>query len=442
MFDVVIIGAGLSGLSSAINLVEKGKKVLVLEMQKVVGGRTSSWDFDGMQVESGLHRFLGFYEHLPSLMEKVGLDLDKVLCWEDEVEIRLPKEEPSAVFGLAPLTKPLETIKGLVFNNGFLPVSEKIKLGKFLKDGFINLRDNPKELDQITVFELAKKYKISELTIKRMLIPFTEGLFFLPIKKYSSYNFFALFNPYLRKIQKIRVGAFMGGMTEVLAEPMAKYVEKKGGKVQVNSSVEELIVEDKKVVGVVSKGKKIKAKWVLVATSLKNAQDLINKHFKNNKDFKTFLSLKSMPTVTVQLELKEPALEIDRTTFSPGTVYSSYSEQSRTTFRKSKGRLSIILSEPEKHINKKEEDLLRVVLEDAKKLVLNITRESVIDYRVVRWPSDFITFEKGVYNKRPSQRTPIEGLVLAGDYTDQEYLSTMEGAVYSGKLAAEVVMAE
>ena len=40
---------------------------------------------------------------------------------------------------------------------------------------------------------------------------------------------------------------------------------------------------------------------------------------------------------------------------------------------------------------------------------------------------------------RPSQRSPIPNFTLAGDYTSQKYLGSMEGAVLGGKLAAEVV---
>lgn len=41
---------------------------------------------------------------------------------------------------------------------------------------------------------------------------------------------------------------------------------------------------------------------------------------------------------------------------------------------------------------------------------------------------------------RPSQKTPISNFYLAGDYTKQKYLASMEGAVFSGKLAAEKVI--
>lgn len=41
---------------------------------------------------------------------------------------------------------------------------------------------------------------------------------------------------------------------------------------------------------------------------------------------------------------------------------------------------------------------------------------------------------------RPTQRTPISNFYLAGDYTKQKYLASMEGAIFSGKLAAEAIV--
>lgn len=40
---------------------------------------------------------------------------------------------------------------------------------------------------------------------------------------------------------------------------------------------------------------------------------------------------------------------------------------------------------------------------------------------------------------RPSQVTPIPHFTLAGDWTSQKFLGSMEGAILAGKLAAQVV---
>ncbi|HET9494080.1 MAG TPA: FAD-dependent oxidoreductase, partial [Chloroflexia bacterium] len=45
----------------------------------------------------------------------------------------------------------------------------------------------------------------------------------------------------------------------------------------------------------------------------------------------------------------------------------------------------------------------------------------------------------GMDRFRPDQETPVPNFFLAGDYTQQEYLASMEGAVLSGKRAAQKI---
>lgn len=45
-----------------------------------------------------------------------------------------------------------------------------------------------------------------------------------------------------------------------------------------------------------------------------------------------------------------------------------------------------------------------------------------------------------LHPRRPTQRSPISNFYLAGDYTKQKYLASMEGAIFSGKLAAEALV--
>lgn len=46
----------------------------------------------------------------------------------------------------------------------------------------------------------------------------------------------------------------------------------------------------------------------------------------------------------------------------------------------------------------------------------------------------------GCEQLRPSQRSPIPKFYLAGDFTKQRYLASMEGAVFSGKLCTEAIV--
>jgi len=54
-YDVIVVGAGISGLLAALTLSKHGKKVLVLEKKQHLGGNCNSYTVDGYQVDTGVH---------------------------------------------------------------------------------------------------------------------------------------------------------------------------------------------------------------------------------------------------------------------------------------------------------------------------------------------------------------------------------------------------
>lgn len=437
----VVVGSGLAGLAAAVDLVDSGHRVTVLEAGHVVGGRTSSWDADGMTVESGLHRYLGFYRALPKLIKHMGKDLNDVVHWEDEVEILTPDGGPDAVFGASMIHKPIKSLAKALGNNDFLPMGQKLALGKMLAAGAKEYVQDPEALDEVTVTSFAQQHGVSEEIIFRVLIPLTEGLFFVPPERYSMYNFMGLMMPYWDTAVLARVGAFSGGMTEVLTGPMADYVRSHGGQVHISAPVEELVVDAGRVTGVRAQGELVVADAVVLAASIGPAQRLIADVFEDHPWFSGMLQMAYTPSVSLQLELNQPLMPVDRATFGPGTMYGSFSEQSRTTFRDSLGRVSVIVADPQRHIATEAQQLLELAYDDAKRLGLNL-HGLVTDFRKVVIDSDFSSLEPGNEKLRPVQATPVPGLTLAGDYTKQKHLATMEGAVVSGHYAAEAVRQE
>ena len=123
----IVLGSGLAGLSAALELSRNGFEVLLLEAAPYVGGRTASWNKDGMEVESGLHRVLGFYTAFPKLVKKAGLKMKDIIIWEDEIEIKIGTpagDGPSCVYGASPFFKPFKRFRapsGIIFFPGKKP---------------------------------------------------------------------------------------------------------------------------------------------------------------------------------------------------------------------------------------------------------------------------------------------------------------------------------
>ncbi|MFP5317690.1 MAG: FAD-dependent oxidoreductase [Acidimicrobiia bacterium] len=438
---VVVVGGGLAGLACAFELAERDAHVLLFEAGAVVGGRTASWLEDGMPVESGLHRFLGFFSALPDLLQRAGVDLDEMVCWEDEFEVRVPDGGARGILGMSPVHKTLRTIGNLVANNALLSPLDKLSLSWFMAAGMKDYLRRPDDLDGHSVAEYAKSHGVTDRALHNILIPLTAGLFFLPPERFSAGIFFGLLAPGVPRLHQMRLGAYMGGMTEVQCQPIAQAAVAKGADVRTSAEVDGLVVRDGTVAGVSVDGVAVEAGHVVLATNIKAAQDLLRPHFADYPWFQPFLAMPTTPSVTVQLDLDGPCMDVDRTVFGPGTALACFAEQSRTTFRQSPGRLSVILTPPEPYLDMPPDDVLDVVVRDGARLGLDLEGH-VTRFRVISHPHDFHSLEPGHLADRPEQDTPVPGLSLAGDYTKQKYMASMEGAVVSGQRAADAALAE
>ena len=59
-WDVVVIGAGMSGLGAGLRLALAGKKVLILEQHNAIGGLNSFYLKDGIKYDVGLHALTNY----------------------------------------------------------------------------------------------------------------------------------------------------------------------------------------------------------------------------------------------------------------------------------------------------------------------------------------------------------------------------------------------
>lgn len=435
-YDAIIVGSGLAGLSAALELSRKNKNILLLESNAYAGGRTSSFVQNGMKVESGLHRHIGYYSKLPKLLKKCGVNINNIVTWEEKADILIKNKNKKIVVGLSPFFGPIKTIRGITENRDSLSVKDKISLIPFFICGFFNYIFSDK-LDNYSLSEYANKHKVTDKAQRLILEPLSSGIFFLPPENYSAYAFFGLFAPAIPKFYKMRIGAYLGGMTEIICNPIINKIKELGGDVIFNQKVSSVILRNGNIIGVkCADGKNYYAENTIIATNLSAAKEILAP-MKNTKKLKNMFRLPTMSACSLQIELKYPALKKDITTFAPGTNIVSLAEQSRSTFQCSKGRLSLILGNPKEFAEKSKDEILSVILPQLKSVGINI-ENSIIRAEKVSENNDFYSLGKGSQSLRPTQYTGIKGLILAGDYTLTPSFATMEGAVISGEKAAKI----
>lgn len=117
-YDVIVIGAGNGGLSAALYLANKGKKVLLLEKNNLPGGCATSFCRGRFEFESTLHELCSMGEGerkgaVRELMEEYGIDLEWVSIQEAFNTVSNDPEMPyraSMPTGIEPFLDELERL--------------------------------------------------------------------------------------------------------------------------------------------------------------------------------------------------------------------------------------------------------------------------------------------------------------------------------------------
>lgn len=99
-YDVVIVGAGMSGLSAGIRLAHFGKRVCLLERHNAIGGLNSFYSIDGRKYDVGLHAMTNYVPAhvrgtaLGKILRQLRLDRDALdLCPQFGSAVRFPGRE-------------------------------------------------------------------------------------------------------------------------------------------------------------------------------------------------------------------------------------------------------------------------------------------------------------------------------------------------------------
>jgi 15-cis-phytoene desaturase len=452
---VAIAGGGLAGLACAKYLVDAGHQPIVYESREVLGGLVAAWkDQDGDWVETGLHNFFGAY---PNMLQLLGeLDILDRIQWKRHALIFNQPDKPGVLswFDVPDLPAPINVITAIVRNNDMLTWAQKARLAIGLIPAIVRGDKYVESMDKYTLTEWLKMRGIDEETDREIFIAASKALKFIDPDKISATIPLRALNKFLQQKDGSRIGYLDGAPPERLCQPMVDYITARGGEVHLNAPLKQIALKaDGSVDKFILRGlngapdQEVVADAYVSAMPVDVIKSLMPTSWRDNAYFSKLDELEGVPVINVQIWFDRKLTDIDHTLFSRSPILSVYSDMSNSCKEyedPDKSMLELVVAPAADWIEKSDQEILDATLKELEKLFPEHlpTPAKVLKSHVVKTPRSIYTAIPGREAFRPAQTSPVKNFWLAGSYTAQPFFGSMEGAVLSGKLAAQAISAQ
>lgn len=268
-YDVIVIGAGIGGLTSANYVAKSGLKVLLVEQHYMCGGCCTSFKRKGYTFDAGGH----FYGSLgdKGIMRKILSELDI-------------KQE----------FNPIDPVDKLIFPDYSVTINRNIdNTIKQLKQIFPEQSKSIKQFFDIIVnFDHTMILKYSKISFKGLLDEYFSDdklksmfdvmLLYIGVttSKVSAVTAIILYRDFI-----LDGGYYPKGGMQNISDAFASRLKEFGGRIILSTKVEEIIVDNRKICGIrLNNGGIIKSKYVVSnADALQTYTKLIEKKHLSNK---------------------------------------------------------------------------------------------------------------------------------------------------------------
>lgn len=449
---VAIAGGGLAGLACAKYLCDFGFQPTVFERRSMLGGLVAAWqDPDGDWIETGLHNFFGAYPNMLQLMGELNI-LDR-LQWKQHSLIFNQPEKPGTYsrFDLPDLPAPWNAVAAILRNNDMLTWGEKVKFAMGLVPAMIRGQAYVEKMDVYSLLEWLRQQGIDERVNTDIFIAVSKALAFINPDTISATVPLTALNRFLQEKEGSRIAYLDGAPPERLCQPIVDYVTGKGGQVFVQKSLKEIALRgDGSVSHFVirdhqrQQDESIEADAYVSALSVDPLKGLLPQAWREMDYFQKLSQLEGVPVISIQLWFDRKLTDIDHSLFSRSPLLSVYADMSNTCrgyADPERSMLELVLAPAAEWIHRSDAEILAATMAELAKLFPTMipAPAQVRKAHVVKTPRSVYKAVPGCEALRPSQVSPIPNFFLAGSYTKQRYLGSMEGAVLSGKLAAQAI---
>jgi squalene-associated FAD-dependent desaturase len=430
---VAVIGGGLAGLSCAAALAERGFQVTVLESRRRLGGRAGSFTdpATGQLVDACQHVSMGCCTNLAHFFETAGVGRQLApqpklhFITSDRRRSVLKADRWPAPFHLgralvgAHYLTPLERLRvawGIVALLRTRPDADPPLL-----DWLLTHAQTRRTIDRFwgVVLVSALNESVENLGLKYARKVFVEG-------------FLRHRDGYVVHVPKVPLG-------ELYGETLRDWFTRHGVEIRENAGVRSLAIGEDGVRHIeLRDGATHRADWYVLAVPFDRILDLLPADLVEREAyFHNVRKLTASPITSVHLWFDRPVLHL------PHAVLVGCESQwvfNRGEVAPGEFYLQVVVSASGKLKALGREEIERVIVAELARLFPIIAAAKLLRARVVTEHAATFSAVPGVDRWRPPQASPIANLAVAGDWTATGWPATMEGAVRSGYLAAEVIL--
>ncbi len=442
---VAVVGGGLAGLACAVELSEAGHTVVVLEKRSVLGGKVSSWqDADGDSIESGVHIFFGCYKQLLPFLKRVGAYSN--IKWKEHTILIARPGGKTTRLHFPNIPAPFSGIIAFS-NNDLFTWKEKLTNIPGLFILYVSGLDFVKKLDKYSYADWHRARGMRQGVLDKLWNAISLSTGFIPAEEMSARPMTTVFHYFARSTRASELGFLDTSPAEGIFEPIRRHLEARGAKIELGAKVCEILLDpEEKVTGLLmADGSTIEADAYVLAAPLHSTRQMLPDRLRRHAFFDNLWKLKSVPVMNVQIWYDKKVCSTDNLFFTSDACFSVFADLSITSPRaygSAGGSVMGLVVAPAAPLwQLSDEAIVQQCHEDLLKLWPRVAGATILKGTVVRIPNSIYREAPGSDQYRPSQQTPIENLFLAGCYTQQDYMASMEGAVRSGLAAARALLA-
>lgn len=438
----IIAGAGPAGFACAKWLTDRGFEVVLLEKRDVPGGKVSAWkDQDGDWVESGLHVFFGAYRTLLGFLDECGLN--DCFDWKPaEMIFASPEHGKTAIRFYPWMPPPWNGLAG-VATTKLIPLPDKLRMALGLLGPIFGSQQYVDAQDDQTYAAWHLRHGMGERSMRAIMDTMALALNFQTSENVSAKLPLTALLHFAQETGAAKMGLVKGSPHERIWVPLISRLEGRGTRVLLNrrvSSIRHDPVENRVTGFVLDDGSVLEGDVYLSAMPVHSLRKVLPDSLRAMPYFGNLRHLKGQPVITAQLYFDRMVTDVDNLIFSSGTHISVYADMPRVAPDYHSGRGSIVemvVAPAEGLIARSDQEVLDVVLADFYRMHPAARQARLVKHVLVRIPNSVYQARPGVDRYRPDQATPVPNLFLAGDYTQQEFLASIEGAMRSARRAVE-----